>query len=804
VNTPQPSDTQASSSTPFHWVRLLIWVGFIGAFAFLYYRYAEFLGTEITLLAGTSALIAYGVYLGLGAVRGFALIPVTNLVVLAIPIFPPTPLFVLTLIGIVISSASIYFFAESLNLGEYFERKHPHHTRRVRAALARNPTTIVTTWSFLPFVPTDLICYACGVMRVSFKRFLVGVLIGEGAICALYIFAGSSLLDLGRSFFVPGTAEAQPASAPSGATVYAEHCALCHEQVDNRIPHRSALQQMSSARIVRALDAGAMLAIAMTMNRDERIAVAEYLGTNAAASALPAAAFCSDRSVAFSATPRAAWNGWSPELDHARHVSAERARLSAADVPKLELAWAFGFAGDVNAFAAPTVIDDYIFVGSAGGLVHALAADSGCVKWTFQANGAVRAAPLQVSGNDRPLLLVGDLTGWLYALDAATGALVWKTQVETHDSTRLTGSPVVHDGVVYVPVSSWEESRAADPDYPCCTFRGSVVALRVRDGSQVWKTYMTDAPRELMKNANGAPLYGPSGAAIWSAPTLDVARGLLYVTTGDNYTPPVTQTSDAVVALTLAEGRIAWVAQITGGDAYNGSCQRDHRSNCPFDDGPDFDFGAPAILLRGGDRLLVGQKSGIVSALDATKQGEILWQTRVGEGGLNGGVQWGMATDGDHVYATTSDVGRTRWTGNAFDTRRYILDPKKGGGLTALRVADGSRAWYAAPTPCPDGAPAGCSPAQPGAVTLIDGAVFATSNDGHVRAHATADGRVLWDFDTARDFTSVNGVPAHGGSLDGQGVVIAGGLVLVSSGYPRNGGMPGNVLLAFRAGETRR
>jgi polyvinyl alcohol dehydrogenase (cytochrome) len=411
----------------------------------------------------------------------------------------------------------------------------------------------------------------------------------------------------------------------------------------------------------------------------------------------------------------------------------------------------------------------------------------------------VRAAPVLATDEGRQLLLVGDLTGWFYALDATTGAKIWETKVETHDSTRLTGSAVVHDGVVFVPVSSWEESRSGDPDYPCCTFRGSVAALRVRDGSQVWKTYMTDPPRELGKNSNGAPISGPSGAAIWSAPTIDRERELLYVTTGDNYTEPATATSDAVIALAIADGRIAWTRQILEGDAYNGSCQRDHRSNCPFDEGPDHDFGSSAILLSGGNRLLAGQKSGLVYALDATKQGEILWQARVGEGGLNGGVQWGMATDGEYVYATTSDVGRTRWSGNPFDTRRYILDPKRGGGLTALRVSDGSRVWHAAPAPCPDSAPAGCSPAQPGAVTLIPGAVFATSNDGHVRAHSTADGRVLWDFDTAREFATANGVPAHGGSLDGQGVVIVDGLVLVASGYPRNGGMPGNVLLAFRA-----
>jgi polyvinyl alcohol dehydrogenase (cytochrome) len=591
-------------------------------------------------------------------------------------------------------------------------------------------------------------------------------------------------------------------SPPSGEVVYAEHCALCHEQVDERIPHRSALQQMSSARIVRALDAGAMLAIAMTMNRDERLAVAEYLGTEAPDAASSAAAFCSDRAIALAASPRASWNGWSPTPDNARYQRFELAGLRAEQVPRLTLKWAFGFPGDVTAFAAPTVINGHVFVGSAGGLVQALAAESGCTKWTFQANGPVRAAPLVVPTDRGHALLFGDLTGWFYALSATTGEPIWKTQIETHDSTRLTGSAAVHDDVVYVPVSSWEESRAGDPDYPCCTFRGSVVALRARDGVQLWKTYLTEEPREVGKNGRGAPLYGPSGVAVWSAPTVDAGRGLLYVTTGDNYTAPATETSDAVIALAMKDGRIAWIKQVTEGDAYNGSCTRDHRSNCPFEDGPDYDFGSSAILLRGAggrDRLLAGQKSGIVYALDATNRGAILWQTRIGEGGLNGGVQWGMASDGQYVYATTSDVGRTRWAGNPFDTRRYILDPKRGGGLTALRVADGSVAWHAAAAPCPDGAPAGCAPAQPGAVTLIDGAVFATSNDGHVRAHATADGRVLWDFDTAREFATVNGVPTRGGSLDGQGVVVAGGLVLVSSGYPRNGGMPGNVLLAFRA-----
>jgi polyvinyl alcohol dehydrogenase (cytochrome) len=281
---------------------------------------------------------------------------------------------------------------------------------------------------------------------------------------------------------------------------------------------------------------------------------------------------------------------------------------------------------------------------------------------------------------------------------------------------------------------------------------------------------------------------------------VDAKRGVLYVATGDNYSSPATDTSDAVMALNLATGRIVWSKQITTGDAYNGSCRGD-RVNCPAQSGPDFDFASSAILISkpdGHDVLLAGQKSGIVYALDPAKKGEIVWQTRVGQGGTNGGVQWGMATDGQRVYASVSDVGSTRQT-NPFDTRRFTLDPAQGGGVTALQVSDGSRKWHVSPVPCPAGAPAGCSPAQPGAITEIPGVVFATSMDGHVRAHSAEDGRLLWDFDTAREFDTVNHVPAHGGSIDGPGAVVAGGIVFLNSGYPRNGGLPGNVLLAFSA-----
>ena len=464
-------------------------------------------------------------------------------------------------------------------------------------------------------------------------------------------------------------------AATSGEEIYQQRCARCHEQANDRIPPREALQKMPAARILRALDAGPMLAIAFTMSREDRMAVASYLGTNAPVEGPPAAAFCADRTVKLSATPKTFWNGWSPGQNNARFQSAAAAGLSTDQVRGLKLKWAFGFDGDATAFAPPTIIDGQVFVGSAGGLVHAMRAETGCLQWVFQANGPVRSSILEVPLAGRHALLFGDMTGWFYAVAAETGKLLWKAQVETHDSTRLTGGPAAHNGIVYVPVASWEETRSADADYNCCTFRGSVVALRIRDGKQLWKTWMTDPPVERGKTPRGTIEYGPSGVGVWSAPTIDAKRNLLYIGTGDNYSAPATETSDAVIALDMATGHMVWIKQLTAEDVFNGSCSR-----APSVCGPDFDFGSSPILTHapdGRELLLAGQKSGIVWALDPAKKGEVVWQTRVGKGGTNGGVQWGMASDGQNVFATVSDVKRMPQT-DPIDPRRRSSRSKRG------------------------------------------------------------------------------------------------------------------------------
>ena len=585
------------------------------------------------------------------------------------------------------------------------------------------------------------------------------------------------------------------AQTPSGEAIYQRRCAGCHERpADGRTPSRDTLQAMTSTRIVRTLDFGAMMTIAYQLNRAERDAVAQFLGKPGGDPMPRPEAFCSDRTVSIDVGASPIWNGWSPSSNNSRFAPAALAKLTPEQVSRLKLKWAFGFDGDISAFAQPTVIGNHVFIGSAGGVVHALRADTGCLQWTFQAAGSIRSAMVAARIDGRDMLLFGDLTGWFYALDAASGKEIWRKRPEEHEAVRLSAPPLVVDGVAYIGASSWEESRALNPEYPCCTFRGSITALRIRDGSVVWKTYtIPGAPQRTGKTPNGVETWGPSGVGIWSSPTLDLKRRRLYVTTGNNYSAPVTPTSDAVMALDLDTGGTLWSKQLHPDDVYNSACSTEPKGpTCPEGSGPDYDFGSPSILVSttgGRDLLLAGQKSGIVWAIDPEKNGEVMWETRVAQGGINGGVQWGMAADGEQVYAATSDVVVIRTP-----TARQ-LDPRQGGGLTALKIADGSKAWHAPAPPC--GTRPNCSPAQLAALTAIPGVVFSGSQDGHLRAHSTHDGAILWDFDTVQDYKTVNGVKGSGGAIDGPGPVVVNGMVFVNSGYMRFGGAPGNVLLAF-------
>ena len=504
------------------------------------------------------------------------------------------------------------------------------------------------------------------------------------------------------------------------------------------------------------------------------------------------------------------WTGWGAGPSQHRFQTAEMAGLAPADVPRLKLKWAFAFSGANQAFAQPAVAGGRVFVGSATGAVHALDAQTGCEFWTFRADGPVRTAVSlgrfdAVAG--RWIVFFADRASNVYAVDAQTGELVWKRRVGDHLAAMITGAPTLVDGGLYVGTSSFEEAIGASGQYQCCTFRGAVTALDAATGEARWTSHVIpEQPKPVRKNRLGVQLWGPSGAGIWSSPTVDVGRGVVYVTTGDSYSDPAAATSDAFVAFDLDTGELLWSRQTTPGDAYTVDCDfpEEARTNCPQANGPDHDFGSSAILvsLPDGRRALVaGQKSGVVHAVDPDRRGAILWQTPVGTGGRLGGVQWGSAYDGTRVFVALSDaVVEAPRPGGESGQPTFLgvpmrLNAEAGGGLYALDPATGEVVWHT-PHPGCGGRP-GCSPAQSAAVTAMPGIVFSGGLDGHLRAYAADTGAIVWDVDTARDYETVNGVPARGGSIDGPGPVVAGGMLLVNSGYFYIGGMPGNVLLAF-------
>jgi polyvinyl alcohol dehydrogenase (cytochrome) len=588
--------------------------------------------------------------------------------------------------------------------------------------------------------------------------------------------------------------------ADDGPTLYKQLCASCHDSGLARAPTLDVLRTMSPERVLTTMESGAMLSMASGRTGVERRAIAEFISGKAFTESLsltPSPQAMCAAPVGGVSLAGPTWNGWGANTANTRHQEGSTAGLAAADVPRLKVKWAFGFPGELSADAQPTIVGGRVFVGTQSGSVYALSAATGCVHWMFRAEAAVRAA-VSIGSIDTPrgprvAAFVGDRSANVYALDAATGEILWKTRVDEFPFARVTASPTLHNGRLYVGVASGEETAGAVADYECCKFRGSLLALNAATGAQIWKTYTIEEARQTKKNKVGTQLWGPSGVPIWSSPAIDPQRNAVYVTTGNNYSGPPTSMSDAFVAFDIDSGRILWSRQMTASDDWNTSCRLPDQINCTNADAPDFDFASPPMLvtLGNGRRAIVaGQKSGVVHALDPDRGGEILWQERVGKGGINGGVQWGSAADRSNVYVALSDIGRIPVP----NSQATEPDPEAGGGMFALNLKTGRRVWHTPPPPC--GRKQRCSPAQSAAVSAVPGVAFSGSVDGHIRAYSATDGAIVWDFDTAQTYKTTNNVPARGGSLNVAGPAISGGTLVLNSGYVQNG-MPGNVLLAF-------
>jgi polyvinyl alcohol dehydrogenase (cytochrome) len=624
-------------------------------------------------------------------------------------------------------------------------------------------------------------------------------------------------------------AAGQGLSESTGVGQYFTNCARCHESSESHeAPRTAVLKQMTPERIYESLTTGAMRTQAAALSDQDKRVIAEWVaGRKLDPDSTGAAEKMPNRCAAHPPVRNLNapnWNGWGADLRNSRSQTARAAGLSPGQVSRLALKWTFGFPG-ATALYGQTVIDGTLYTTSNAGYVYALDAATGCLHWSFRAQSVVRSG-FTVGRtsrlNQRLAVFFGDIHGLAYALDATTGEPVWKMQTDPHPLARITGTPVLHDGRLYVPVASLEEPESGQADYACCTFRGYLSALDAATGKQIWKTYtIAEEPKVVGRNSRGKEMLAPAGAGIWVTPVLDLKRRALYFGTGNAFsgTP---KTANAIMAVSMDTGRVLWSMQalpldvwhngcpqiIPGGAGRRGASPAGGRGaapgepgrgaagasgaagraggravaipyppeNCPAPPGPDWDFSASSALATtadGRDILIAPQKQGLVWAIDPAT-GAVIWKQ-------------------DVAREIAGGRGETLF-GGAVDAQKAYFGLVSGGHL-ALDLKTGEEVWYT-----PIVRPTGRENKRGivGAVTLIPGALLSGAGDGVVRAVSSKTGQLLWQFDTAQEFTTVNGVTAKGGSLASGGPTVADGMVFIGSGYPGfQGGDPGNVLLAF-------
>ena len=611
-----------------------------------------------------------------------------------------------------------------------------------------------------------------------------------------------------------------------GEKLFDKHCSSCHDNPAMHAPSREALSGFSKETVMVALEFGKMQPMAAHLSKQERGLIAIYLAGSAPADDWIAEHSCN---IPAADNRKEYVTNWGFGNANRRFVPATAAGIDRDNVAGLELAWSLAFPKVTDMRSQPAIIGDTMYFGDKTGKVYAIDRKSGCIRRHTEVLSGIRSAiTVATLGSGKKLLVFADSMASIYALDPDTLKTIWQQAARIYETSVITGSISFHNDRLFVPVSSYEVAVSGSPSHVCCKSHGGVIALDATSGAQLWQWHGTADATLQGQNRDGGDLYGPSGVSVWSTPAVDPKRNRIYIGTGENLSHPVTDTSDAIVALDMDSGALAWRFQALAGDAWNAACLNGG-ANCPQNPGGDFDFGASVIMAElpdGSELLLAGQKSGDVYALkpDPTgSEGEVVWHRRVSNAGIgpdlaqsttNGGVHWGMALSGERVLVAAADPERVR--------PDYIPKP----GLHALNLASGEVLWFQPVT-------RGCEIAEEdkpmiglqnmragkkieladqyrcsfyyglsAAVLATPELVFSAGLDGRVRAFDIASGEILWQAETAKPFAADNGVTGHGGAVDVSGQVLADGWLYVQSGYSMFGQLPGNVLLAYRVGET--
>lgn len=602
--------------------------------------------------------------------------------------------------------------------------------------------------------------------------------------------------------------------AAIGRHLFNRHCAQCHDNPAMKAPTREALSSISKEYLMISMEFGKMQAMAAHLSKRQRSLIAFYLaGDTTDQYHWIAQAQCPQPAGA----DRREWvANWGLGPENRRFVDSRHAGINAGNVAELKLAWSFAFPLVTDMRSQPVIVGDTMYIGDKAGKLFALDRFTGCVRnHTDILTGLRSAITLAELSDGRQLLIFANSLATVFAVDPTSLDIVWQQRVNISDYSVVTGSISYHNGRLFVPVSSYEAAVAGSPAHTCCTSHGALTALDAASGDVLWSWHSTREAQLQSSDADGKEYYGPSGASVWTTPAIDAKRRRIYFGTGQNLSHPATGTSDAIIALDMDSGELAWKFQAIEADVWNTACLRGG-PNCPENAGEDFDFGASVIIADledGAQVLLAGQKSGEVFALNPDpegSEGELLWRKRISQGTSNGGIHWGMALSGKRLFVPVSDPER--------DTPGYIPRP----GLTAMDIRNGAILWH---QPVKRGCDydyrhkplvglentRGASRLDTkqqykcsyfyglsAAVTATSELVFSAGLDGKVRAWRSDNGELLWQTETAIRFDAINGVSGHGGSIDVAGQVLAGGWLYVLSGYSMFGQLPGNVLLAYR------
>lgn len=599
-----------------------------------------------------------------------------------------------------------------------------------------------------------------------------------------------------------------------GERLFNQHCASCHDNPAMHAPTREALSGFSKESIMVALEFGKMQPMAAGLRQQERFLIATYLaGSAPESSGWIEQNLCSTPDTS---APTQYVSNWGLGTHNRRFASSSDAGIDRSNVGTLELAWTLAFPRVTDMRSQPAIIGNTLYFGDKTGRLYALDRTSGCVRAHTKVFSGIRSAITVATLDDGTRLLVfADSLATVFAVNPESLETVWQHSARLFNTSVISGSISYYNNRLFVPISSFEVAAAGSPSHICCTSHGGVIALDAGNGEELWQWHATKDATLQGQNSAGQDQYGPSGASVWTTPAIDAKRNRIYFGTGENLTHPATDTSDAIIALDMDSGELAWRFQATVGDVWNAACLN-NGANCPEDAGGDFDFGASIIIAQrpdGSDILLAGQKSGEVFAVNPdtrSRDGDVLWRKRISLGTTNGGIHWGMALSGQRLIVPVADPERER-AGYTPRPGLYALDMNSGELLWQQRVERGCEiAEKNRPLIGLENLRASEKPelselykcsfyyGLSAAATATPELAFSAGLDGKLRAYDIATGEVLWQTQTAKPFDSLNGIAGHGGAIDVSGQVLADGWLYVQSGYSMFGQLPGNVLLAYK------